>query len=269
MARVLVELRDKMNFWNLMIRKDDYIVSLAMFIRGLKYKLKPSYVKMKHMATYPPEGEGKDLYIILNAPSLMSQDLSVLKGKTLMFVNRGFTHPLYMELSPKYHVFVDPKLVKGIWPVEWLAEIHEKSPKTTILLPIEWANLDLFKPYHGFIKWLTWQLPFYNLAVAGCCISYGIQQKYDRIYFTGFDANGIGYELVRSANSHFYGNDKELEGKSTEQFSIDLYMHSRHFHDLNRLALFCKKKGIKVINITNGGLLDMFPREKILPVINN
>ncbi len=257
-----------MNFWELMIRKDDYVVSFAMWLRGIKHKFSPSYFSLKRsLRSLPKEGEGDDLYVILNAPSLMKQDLSVLKGKTLMFVNRGFTHPLYDELAPKYHVFVDPKLINGVWPVEWLAEIHKKSPKTKILLPIEWSSLEMFKPYYEFINWLTWQLPFHNLAVAGSCFSYGIQQKFETIYFTGFDANGIGYELVQSANSHFYGNDKELEGKSTKQFAIDLYMHSRHFHDLNRLAEYCKKRNIKIINITNGGLLDMFPRENLLPFL--
>ena len=73
--------------------------------------------------------------------------------------------------------------------------------------------------------------------------------------------------MVQAADSHFYGNDEELIGKSTKQFAIDLLMHSRHFHDLNRFAEYCKKKNITVINMTNGGLLDMFPRENILPII--
>lgn len=74
--------------------------------------------------------------------------------------------------------------------------------------------------------------------------------------------------MVKTANSHFYGNDSELEGKSTKQFVIDLFMHSHHLHDLNRLADYCKKRNISIINITNGGLLDMFPRETILPIID-
>ena len=74
--------------------------------------------------------------------------------------------------------------------------------------------------------------------------------------------------MVKTADSHFYGNDKELENKSTTQFVIDLMMHSRHLHDLNRLADYCKKHKIELVNITNGGLLDMFPRKSVLPVID-
>lgn len=252
-----------------MIRKDDPIVSLAMWIRGVRYGMKPSIISLKNkMRSLPIEGLGQDLYIVLNAPSVMTQDLSVLKGKNTMFVNRGFTHPLYQELQPKYHVFVDSKLIKGIWPIKWFDEILKLSPKTKILLPIEWSNNVMFKPYINNIYWLNWEVPFTNLAVAGSCFSFAIQQKFEKIYFTGFDANGIGYEMVKSNNSHFYGNDPELQGKSTKQFAIDLYMHSRYFHELNKFGDYCKKHNIKIINLTNGGLIDMFPRENILPLLN-
>ncbi len=93
-------------------------------------------------------------------------------------------------------------------------------------------------------------------------------KKFEHIYFTGFDATGIGHEMIKTADSHFYGNDKELENKPTAQFAIDLLMHSRHLHDLNRLALYCKNHKIQITNITNGGLLDMFPRKNILPILD-
>jgi len=258
-----------MDFWNLMIKKDDWILSIVEGIRSFYIGLNPSINRLKReMRTLPKEGVGKDLYIILNAPSLKSQDLSALKGKTTMFVNRGFMHPKYKELAPAYHVFVDPKMIKGVWPVTWLDEIHQISPSTKILLPISWSKNPIFTPYKEYIYWLNWNLPFHNLAVPGSCFAFAIQQEFEHIYFTGFDANGIGYEMVQAADSHFYGNDKELEGKSTKQFAVDLLMHSRHFHDLNRFSKYCKKRNIKIINLTNGGLLDMFPRETILPIID-
>ena len=251
-----------------MIKKDDWILSFVEHIRSLKLYYKPNLLKVKNqMRRLPKEGDGKDLYVVLNAPSLKSQDLNVLKGKTTMFVNRGFKHPLYKDLQPTYHVFVDSKMIKGIWPVDWIAEIHNMSPSTKILLPLAWYDNPMFTPFHDYIYWLNWQLPFYNLGVSGECFSFAIQQNFKTIYFTGFDATGIGYEMIKSGGSHFYGNDEELEGKKTTQFVVDLYMHSRHLHDLNRLSLYCKKHGIKIINLTNGGLLDMFERQSMLPLI--
>ena len=259
-----------MNFWELMIKKDDIILSFIEGIRKLIYATDRQIQKArKEMAKRPIEGIGKELYLLLNAPSSKTQDISVLKGKNTMFVNRGFMHPLYKELQPQYHVFVDSKMLKGIWPISWLDEIWNMSPNTTIILPISWYTHPLFKNYQNNkqIYWLTYSLPFYNLGVSGSCFSFAIQQKFKKIYFTGFDATGIGHEMIKTADSHFYGNDKELENKTTSQFVIDLLMHSRHLHDLNRLAAWSEKKSYKLINITNGGLLDMFPREEILPLL--
>ena len=261
-----------MGFWSLMIKKDDWILSFVENVRSFKNGLNGTLRSVKKkMCNLPAEGVGKDLYILLNAPSLNTQDLSVLVGKNTMFVNRGFMHPLYEKLQPKYHVFIDTKMLKGVWPVSWLEEIWRKSPNTKILLPIEWHLNPLFADYRDNEKiyWLNWNLPFYNLGVSGACFSFAIQQKFEHIYFAGFDATGIGHEMVKTANSHFYGNDRELEGKSTQQFVIDLYMHSRHLHDLNRLADYCKSRNIQIINITNGGLLDMFPRKELLPLLDD
>lgn len=259
-----------MDFWSLMIKKDDVIIATAERIRKIKTCLSGRNGAIrKKMHSLPAEGKGQELYVLLNAPSLATQDLRVLKGKNTMFVNRGFKHPLYGLLQPTYHVFCDSKMLKGIWPVAWLDEIWSISPNTKIILPLSWYSNPLFAEYRDkeLIYWSDAELPFYNLGVSGSCFAFAIQQKFDKIYFSGFDATGIGHEMVKTANSHFYGNDSELEGKSTKQFAIDLLMHSRHLHDLNRLADYCKRKDIKLINITNGGLLDMFPRENILPVL--
>lgn len=258
-----------MDFWSLMVKKDDFILSFVENMRrSLFYIANPQICRIKQrIETMPKEGLKKDLYIILNGPSLQTQDLTPLQGKCTMFVNRGFMHPLYKMLQPKYHIFVDNKMLKGIWPVSWLDEIWSLSSNTKIILPIEWMNNPLFSTYKNKIYWLTRKLPFYNLGVSGSCFAFAIQHQFENIYFTGFDANGIGYEMIKPADSHFYGNDKELEGKSTKQFAIDLLMHSRHLHDLNRLAIYCQKRNIKIINLTNGGLLDMFPRKQFFSII--
>ena len=259
-----------MDFWSLMIKKDDIILSLAEGLRGILKGGGRDVAKIKkEMEKRPKQGAGNNLYILLNAPSLNTQDISVLKGKHVMFVNRGFKHPLYSMLKPKYHVFVDSKMLKGVWPVSWLDDIWSMSPDTTIILPASWYSNPLFEKYRSneHIYWMSGKLKFYNLGVSGSCFDFAIQQGYEKIYFAGFDATGIAYEMIKSSGSHFYGNDSELEGKSTKQFAIDLYMHSRHLHCLNLFAEWAKAKGYTFINITNGGMLDMFPREEVLPLL--
>lgn len=257
-----------MAFYHQLMNLDDFFINIAFKTKHVLRVNKPSLFKIRRkMNALPLEGIGDDLYIILNGPSLKTQDLLKLKGKTLMFVNRGFLHPSYKELQPKYHVFVDSKLITGVWPVEWLDQIWELSPNTRIILPLEWYN----NPKFNLIKddsriyWLDWEIPFYGIGVSSTCFSFAIKEKFDNIYFTGFDANGLAYDMVKkSENSHFYGADAELKDMTCNQFALALYSHSIHLRSLIKFAHYCEKNKIMIKNFTNGGILDMFPRCTIL-----
>lgn len=248
-------------FW-----KDDVILALINFLTTLKNNINPTLIRVKHqMRSLPKEGVGKSLYLILNGPSLKKQDISVFKGKILMFVNRGFKHEEYKNLQPAYHAFIDTKMLNGQWPVEWIDEIWAMSPNTKILLPLAWYNVDKFSRFRNDnrVYWLNWHVPFYNLGVAGACFSYAIQQKFDKLYFTGFDANGIAFEMLEMSESHFYGEDEELKGRNSLQFALGLYMHARHLRDWYLMGSYVKKKGLNAYNFSGQGLIDGFPRVTI------
>lgn len=268
----------KINFWELMSLKDDYIFELINFGFRLKYFFNFNQRSLLSAnLLYKGKGVGRDTYIILNGPSLQEQDLSALKGKSLMFVNRGFKHPLYSELQPEFHVIVDPKLKTGEWPITWLDEILEMAPNVVLVLDANWASLEKFKPYRekASILWINQQLywsriyssdidickPFKGFAVFGACFHLAAYMGFDKIFFTGFDANGLAYEMLKQ-DSHFYGINDENNLKTTREFSRDLYMMHRGLRTLNLVADYCKGKGIAVINLTKGGLLDMFDRQQ-------
>ena len=237
-----------------------YIDNYKQIIR----RISPGLIGIRRkMSKRHKEGIGQDLYIILNGPSLKTQNLSVLKGKNVMFVNRGFMHPSYKELQPKYHVFVDTNIRDGVWPVSWLDEIFSLSPNITIIMPVTWYNHPTFSKYKEDerIYWLDWHVPFHTLGVSGGCFSFAIKQGFKNIYFTGFDANSCAYDMIKSSDSHFYGSDPELSNMSSMKHAIALISTALHFNSLNKLARYCKKKHYNIINLTNGGLLDMFPRE--------
>ena len=240
------------------------IVSFETYAKRLIRKWDPRLIGIRReMIKLPKEGIGEDLYIILNGPSLKTQDLSVLKGKNVMFVNRGMKHPLYKELQPKYHVFVDSKIRDGVWPVSWLDEIFILSPNIRIIMPVAWYNHPTFSNYKDDkrIFWIDWLVPFHTLGVSGSCFSYAIKQGFKNIYFTGFDANSCAFDMIKSSESHFYGSDPELSGMTSMQHASALMSTALHFNSLNKLAQYCKKKNYNIINLTNGGLLDMFPRQ--------
>lgn len=258
-----------MNFWMLMIKKEDYIFAVVNLLVRIKssFQLKKQNL-LRKMRQKSPVGIGRDTFIILNGPSIKNQDLSTLMGKSCIFVNRGFMHPLYKELEPEFHVIVDPKMLNGEWPVSWLDEIVEMVPNVTFVMPASWYFVDKFRPYidKGIsFYWLPDPAPCTVLGVAGSCFEFAIEQKFETIHFTGFDGNGLAFELINSA-SHFYGVNEDDLKKTTKNYVQDLFMFSRHLRDLNKFAERCKKKGINIINLTDGGLLDMFPRKKITEI---
>lgn len=217
----------------------------------------------KKMQSLPHEGKGQDLFIILNGPSLKKQDLLKLKGKNLMFVNRGFMHPLYKELQPKYHVFVDSKLATGVWDIAWIDQIFEMCPNIKIIFPIKWYNHPTFLKFRNDerIYWQSWQFPFFINGVSSNCFSYAIEHEFDNIFFTGFDGNGCAYDLIKqSESSHFYGSDPELAGMTSKQHSNALYSTFLQIEDLRGISKYCIKNGINIFNLTDGGICDMFIR---------
>lgn len=249
--------------WRFMFWKDDVILGTLSSVLSIRNTFNPTLIALKRrMKKLPKEGVGQNVYIILNGPSLKKQDISVLKGKNVMFVNRGFMHDEYKNLQPKYHLFEDSKMLKGEWPTEWFEQIWSLSPDTTIVLPYSWYINPRFEKYRDNEKiyWMPWYVPFHSLGVAGSCFSLAILKGYAKAFFTGFDANAPAFEMLQMSESHFYGEDEELKGRNSLQFALSLYMHGRHLRDWYRMGDYVKTTGTQFYNMTEGGMIDSFPR---------
>lgn len=206
--------------------------------------------------------KNKRLFIILNGPSVKKQDLSLLKGEECMFVNRGFLHPQYSIIKPKYHVFVDKKMLTGEWDVHWLDEIVDINPEVIFIMPVSWSQKSKFREFinKGYnFYWIPFNTPASCLGVSGYCFDFAIKWRIRNVYFVGFDATGLANEILKTS-SHFYGTNEENEKKSTKDYIQDFYMFSRHLSDLHKIAAYAKRHNVNLVNATEGGLLDMFDR---------
>jgi len=158
-------------------------------------------------------------------------------------------------------------MISGEWETNWIDEILEISPNTTIVLPVKWASQLKFNKYisqRTSILWIPMYEPFNCMGVSGECFKTAIFLGFKTINFTGFDANGLAFELTKSSNSHFYGENLENKLKNNSDYVRDLYMYSRQLHDLEIFANECKQNNIKIYNLTQGGILSMFERKNIL-----
>ena len=255
----------KLNFWNLMVFKDDFILSgIELLLKARKivdFKTK-SFIRKSKSIIEKKQSDG-EVFVIFNGPSVNNQDLSKLKGEDIMFVNRGFLHPLFKELKPKYHVFIDTKMIYGIWDVKWIDQIIEMVPDITIVLPAEWAKLQMFYPYLNkdiSIIWIASKGGLRGLGVSGSSFDLAIELGYKTIFFTGFEATGFAQNLLKQS-THFFGHIDDNELQKAEDYMQGYYMNCRQIRELILYARMARKKKIRMINLTEGGVLDMFERK--------
>ena len=258
----------KFDFWKWYVEKDDLILSVVQFVYGARrlWGLKDAkYRQIGRRLINEKKVDGGDAVIVLNGPSVKRQPIEHVIGKDVFFVNQGFRLPCYKSVHPKYHVFVDTKLIHGVWDVHWLDEILEMVPDITFAMPAHWASTHLFDSY------IERKIPIIWLAhasgttrghgVSGACFDLAMQLGYKQIYFTGYEATSFASALLSQA-SHFYGNDRDESTLTASDIMKGYYLNARHIREVIISAERMKKAGIKVYNLTDGGILEMFERKR-------
>lgn len=223
------------------------------------------------------------VFVVGNGPSIQKQNLKLLSNETTFFVNRGFQHEDYEIIKPKYHIFIDPKMATGEWPLSFLDEVVEKNPDVTFLLNGRWFKLPQFQNYKDKynIYWMMqtmfiqpWQrrtVDLTKLGIGGAVVEQGILAALymgsKNIYFTGVDGNGLCYNLV-GESSHFYGSNSEDINSNFNTIVKDLAMMSNSLRRWSLIAEYCMSQGAEIINLTEGGIMDCCRRNQFQKVFN-
>lgn len=223
---------------------------------------------------------GERGFLVANGPSVATQDLAPLENEVTFFVNFGFKHPDYRKIKPTYHIIVDEKLINGVWDIKILEEIYSLNPSVIFLLNAKWANSEVLFPYlnnpayriylvdmrlyftrFGSVKKIRMDRLTYGAAVTGVAKFGQIYMGFKEFYFLGKDGNGLCYELIK-ADTHFYGANAEDSEKSPAQIHQSLWTMALSTKHWISFAKDCKRHNIQIINVTNGGIFDMFKRGK-------
>lgn len=258
-----------MKIWKILIKREERFYYFLNWLVGLFFLFKMPLLqrcrlKRSNSRLIESTQRRDRVLVVMNGPSVAEQDFSLLEGEDVIFANRGFKHPLYAKIQPKYHVFVDPKLKKGIWPVTWLDEILEMVPDITFIMPAAWCKLDFLQPYiKQGVKFL-WSFDYHTfvggMGVTGAAVRGAIKVGYRNIYITGFEKTGFAHELLKQA-SHFYGVNDENNTKTWDDYTQDFLMNFLFYLGAKHNAVDWAKKGIDVVNVTHGGLIEVFKRE--------
>lgn len=238
--------------------------------------------------------KGETCFILGSGPSIQQQDLTKLAGKTVITQNHFHSHKDIGIINPRYHVVV-PKYQSTNFDADWekwLLSMNEKLPKTTEFIFDKNTKylidkLKLFENRVWYIRqgyncMLIRQAP-YNLTrslmavptVLPECLAVAIYMGFAKIYLLGFDMNQP-FIASQKKNVRFYSSspiitnraEKELDEAAMKQgfVWINYWFIWCQCNMLNQIA---RKKGIEIINATQDGLLEMFPRANFEEIINS
>jgi hypothetical protein len=225
---------------------------------------------------------GARCFVIGNGPSLKTQDLRPLAGEVTIVANSFFQHPDHALISPRYYCVGDSQFVAD-QPnsVAWMRELEAALPNMNLfVLPVArttFAKHGLFKNHNVFhvdhvrmartVKEvridLTRPLNVGYSTGSGFSIPLALYLGFHEIYLIGFDANWLAD--VNHGSIHFYDTNKyfpHFDSTAGEGHSMELQLASCHLEFVSHRLLRDKaaSMGAKILNATNGGWLDMYPR---------
>ena len=129
-------MKKKINVWDLRLHWDDIFFAFSNLSFRLRYISSGGSKEhgLSKNIELKDRHKGRRAFIVGNGPSIKRQDLKLLKNEISFFVNRAFVHEDYAIIKPTYHIFIDPKMATGEWPLTFLDETAGKNPDVIFLL---------------------------------------------------------------------------------------------------------------------------------------
>jgi len=227
--------------------------------------------------------KGKRCFIIGNGPSLKTQDLSPLGNEITFVVSFFYKHSIIEKWQPKYHFLADPAFFDGTEPflesehkisiAEFFNQLRTKLYSTSFFVPIWGAKKIVengflpfertyFVPFQGLLSKGVSELPDFTKAVPGVqsvsqiAIMAAIYMGCSPIYLLGLDHNWLANW---GHDPHFYGTSAMIPDK-IPSFKSELEANLSLWYGYEHLLNLTTTRGIKILNATKGGLLDVFER---------
>ncbi len=245
--------------------------------------------------------KGKRCFILGNGPSLLKEDLSILKDEIVFTVNAITQSPIFKEVKSNYHVLADPayfNLDRNLSEDRELLYVYDKLRLTEGITGIFIYSGYSFIKKEGYDKGIDIAYAYTGLrftehfrkdidmtknmpgaqTVVQLAIYAAIYMGIKEIYLLGCDMTGLlqNYEKRKDIfdnkdyNHAFEYSDmyKKKRKKVLKEMSNEFMLQSyaNMFAIYRKLKTYCGKRGIKIINLTQGGALDVFPKEKLINI---
>lgn len=237
---------------------------------------------------------GESCFVVGNGPSIKEENLSMLKDKFVFSVNDIYRNKeVYKALSSNVHTFIDPyysqlsledfrKMIK---------EVKSDDETKLCLCTAEFIKYDcIFKenriePIYLYMhrNWLHKECRNLHLNrniysvqnVVQAPIMIALAMGFKKIYLMGCEMTSFYESLEYNANgillqNHAHEvNETELNKvRKTRDNAFMLNDYAKTFLIFKALNKLADLYGAKIINLTRGGILDMFERENYNDVLN-
>ena len=190
---------------------------------------------MSTIADFKNLHTGKRLFILASGPSLKTHDLSLLKRKLVMGMNRSFL--IYPDAY--YHCVMDHRLF----------ELYERELRAVRVLftlqgrpwgiPVELLGTESF-------SWDLQKGVYSGYTISFVALQLAMYMGFKEIYFLGLDLCHQG------AATHFFGHDFHSQNHESTEFPKMVKM-------LSKAAMQLRHSDIQVFNCSPNSTLTCFP----------
>jgi len=227
---------------------------------------------------------GRKCFIIATGPSIKRQDLKKLKGQLSISVSNFYVHPDFAEIKPEFHLFaaMHPPITEDQYSA-MLKDAEKHFPHgQKILMSI--GDKHIVEKFNALKKQNVY---YYSLGLKNIkpksTIDFSKQLPtiqtsphiaiYLAIYLGAKEINLLGCDhdwiLHFGETRHFYDEKKSvLSQKGYDEwrgsdFGTECAAYASLWEKYRRMRAYASAHGITVINCTDGGLLDVFPRKNL------
>lgn len=229
-----------------------------------KYELAKKQFDNSHLIQFKNCAKHRRCFIVATGPSLTLDDVNALQGEDCFSVNSIFQLFSKTKWRPKYYCVADravwEKLSWQICKFEWNAIFYPfrsfdvNIPNSYPLLSRVAYSLYPNSPIKGDRFSLDATKMIYTAqTVVYVALQLAITMGYREIYLLGTDCN-YRHEDKR--------NDLTSYPKNVSEDSGQIMIAS--FDQANKVA---NQLGVKIINVTRGGMLEVFPRMNLEDVL--
>jgi hypothetical protein len=230
---------------------------------------------------------GEDCFILASGPSIARQDLTALKDCRCISVNNFFVHPDFKTVKPVFHCIAPyhPPISENTWR-NWMFDLkNHLDHHTSVVFGVKdfKRSDEYFKDFKRYYLSFDASVNYidkngvnltgallspYSVTVQAIQLALG--SGFARIFLLGFDHDGI---LHHGKSSHFYNEEKDVKVRDgysewdksmVKDIGTQFEALAELWKQYRLLKKVAERRGVKIINLTEGGLLDVFERGNFL-----